>query len=118
MSITIKAGLSRETRFLSEDAAEPTSKKDVPRSFSIRCIVRFSVSQNTFSFTQLMITKVSFFYYLKLDCYIIIGSGNTVSTVQEEKKHNKRLRKPKDEFVKIMDNLNLAYPRKIGKLFI
>ena len=31
----------------------------------------------------------------------------------EEKKYNLRLTKSEEEFVKIMDNLNLAYPKKI-----
>ena len=41
-------------------------------------------------------------------------SGQTVTTVGEEMEHNKRLTKPEDEFVKIMDNLNLPYPKQIG----
>ena len=39
--------------------------------------------------------------------------GETSSTVGEEKTLNPRLSKPEDEFIKIMDNLNLAYPKKI-----
>ena len=39
--------------------------------------------------------------------------GETSSTVNEEKTLNPRLSKPEDEFIKIMDNLNLAYPKKI-----
>ncbi|XP_013881071.1 persulfide dioxygenase ETHE1, mitochondrial [Austrofundulus limnaeus] len=39
--------------------------------------------------------------------------GQTVSTVGEELKFNPRLTKPLEEFVKIMDNLNLAKPKKI-----
>ena len=35
------------------------------------------------------------------------------STVGEEKRHNPRLGKGKDEFVEIMANLELAYPKKI-----
>jgi sulfur dioxygenase len=42
-------------------------------------------------------------------------NGHTKSTVQEEKAHNPRLKVAisKDEFVHIMDNLNLAYPKHI-----
>lgn len=42
-------------------------------------------------------------------------NGNTVSTVGAEKKHNKRLgnNKSKAEFIEIMDNLKLAYPKFI-----
>lgn len=36
------------------------------------------------------------------------------TTVLEEKKYNPRLTKTKEEFVKIMANLNLAYPDQIG----
>lgn len=36
----------------------------------------------------------------------------------EEKRYNPRLTKSLDEFVKIMDNLNLPYPKKIGKLSV
>jgi len=39
--------------------------------------------------------------------------GETSSTVYEEKTLNPRLSKPEDDFIKIMDNLNLAYPKKI-----
>ena len=42
-------------------------------------------------------------------------SGRLVTTVLEEKTLNPRLTKPKEEFIKIMDNLGLAYPKKIGK---
>lgn len=41
-------------------------------------------------------------------------SGQTVTTVGEEKTYNPRLTKSLDEFVEIMNNLNLAYPKKIG----
>ncbi|KAJ3088924.1 Ethylmalonic encephalopathy 1 [Quaeritorhiza haematococci] len=39
--------------------------------------------------------------------------GRTVSSIGEEKKFNLRLTKSKGEFIKIMDNLGLAYPKKI-----
>ena len=39
--------------------------------------------------------------------------GFTVSTIGEEKKFNPRLSQGKEEFVKIMKNLNLSYPKKI-----
>ncbi|KAI4903083.1 hypothetical protein NFI96_000972 [Prochilodus magdalenae] len=39
--------------------------------------------------------------------------GQTASTVDEEKKFNPRLTKPVEEFVKIMENLNLPKPAKI-----
>lgn len=39
--------------------------------------------------------------------------GLTVTTVGEEKLYNARLTKTMDEFVQIMENLNLAYPKKI-----
>jgi sulfur dioxygenase len=42
--------------------------------------------------------------------------GQTVSSVIEEKTLNPRLTKPREEFIKIMDNLGLPYPKKIGKL--
>jgi hypothetical protein len=34
--------------------------------------------------------------------------------VGEERRHNLRLTKPKDDFVDIMANLGLPYPKKIG----
>ena len=40
--------------------------------------------------------------------------GKTVTTVGEELKFNPRLTKTEDEFVKIMENLNLPYPKQIG----
>lgn len=41
--------------------------------------------------------------------------GMTCTTVGEEKRLNPRLTKSLEEFVKIMDNLNLPYPKMIGK---
>ncbi|XP_049769232.1 persulfide dioxygenase ETHE1, mitochondrial isoform X1 [Schistocerca serialis cubense] len=41
--------------------------------------------------------------------------GQTASTVGEEKKFNPRLSKSEKEFVEIMNNLNLAYPRQIDR---
>jgi len=39
--------------------------------------------------------------------------GRNVSTVDEEKRYNPRLSKTKDEFVKLMSELNLPYPKQI-----
>jgi len=39
--------------------------------------------------------------------------GRNISTVDEEKQFNPRLSKGKDEFVKIMSELNLPYPKKL-----
>jgi sulfur dioxygenase len=41
--------------------------------------------------------------------------GHLLSTVEEELKHNKRLVHSKEEFIKIMDNLNLATPKYLDK---
>ena len=38
-----------------------------------------------------------------------------MTSVSEEKTLNPRLTKPRDEFVKIMNELGLPYPKKIGK---
>lgn len=43
--------------------------------------------------------------------------GQTVTTIGIEKVYNRRLAKPLDEFIELMNNLNLAYPKKIGKCF-
>ncbi|XP_018300212.1 persulfide dioxygenase ETHE1, mitochondrial [Mycetomoellerius zeteki] len=42
-------------------------------------------------------------------------NGRTVTTVAEEKALNPRLSKSLEEFVRIMDNLNLPYPKMIDK---
>ncbi|XP_013078324.2 persulfide dioxygenase ETHE1, mitochondrial-like isoform X1 [Biomphalaria glabrata] len=42
-------------------------------------------------------------------------TGQTMSTVGEELRYNPRLTKPKNEFVEIMKNLNLPYPKQIDK---
>ena len=42
-------------------------------------------------------------------------TGQTCSTVGEEKTLNSRLTKTKPEFIEIMKNLNLAYPAQIDK---
>jgi len=41
--------------------------------------------------------------------------GRTVTSVSEEKTLNPRLTKPRDEFVKIMNELGLPYPKKIDE---
>lgn len=41
--------------------------------------------------------------------------GFTVTTVDEENRLNPRLTKPLKEFIDIMNNLNLAYPKMIDK---
>lgn len=46
------------------------------------------------------------------------AEGQTVSTVDEEKKFNPRLTKTLDEFVNIMNNLNLPKPKKIGIVLV
>jgi len=42
-------------------------------------------------------------------------NGQTVTTVAEEKLYNPRLTKSKEEFIKIMETLNLPYPNKIDE---
>ena len=39
--------------------------------------------------------------------------GVTASSIGEEKRYNRRLTKPLDQFIKIMAELNLAKPSKI-----
>ena len=46
--------------------------------------------------------------------FLCVLSGQTVSTVGEERKFNPRLTKNLEEFVNIMNNLNLRHPAKIG----
>jgi len=41
--------------------------------------------------------------------------GQTVTSVLEEKKYNPRLTKTKEEFIKIMNELGLPYPKQIDK---
>ena len=48
----------------------------------------------------------------ELDC---VTKGMMVTTVGEEKLHNPRLTKKVEEFVKIMEGLGLAYPKKIDE---
>lgn len=42
-------------------------------------------------------------------------TGQMVTTVAEEKQLNPRLTKSREEFIKIMSNLNLPYPKQIDK---
>lgn len=55
---------------------------------------------------------------LRVDSYWFHFIGLTCSSVLEEKTYNPRLTKPKVEFVKLMNNLNLPYPKKIGKKYL
>ena len=41
--------------------------------------------------------------------------GVMSTTVGEEKQHNPRLTKSLEEFIKIMEGLNLSYPKKIDE---
>ena len=43
----------------------------------------------------------------------IFSIGQTETSVAEEKELNPRLTKSKEEFVKIMENLGLPYPKQI-----
>ncbi|XP_053207007.1 uncharacterized protein LOC128391184, partial [Panonychus citri] len=43
-------------------------------------------------------------------------NGQLTSTIGEEKKFNPRLSKSWEEFIQIMENLNLDYPKMMGKL--
>ncbi|XP_068099431.1 persulfide dioxygenase ETHE1, mitochondrial [Hyperolius riggenbachi] len=55
-------------------------------------------------------------FSLPEDCFLYPGhdyTGQTVTTVGEEKRLNNRLTKNEDEFVKIMNNLNLPRPAQI-----
>ncbi|XP_054903015.1 persulfide dioxygenase ETHE1, mitochondrial [Poeciliopsis prolifica] len=55
-------------------------------------------------------------FQLPEDCLLYPAhdyKGQTVTTVGEERKYNPRLTKNLEEFVKIMDNLNLPKPKKI-----
>lgn len=53
------------------------------------------------------------------DCFKLYPAhdykGQTCTTVGEEKHYNPRLTKPLDEFIKIMENLNLPYPKMIDR---
>lgn len=44
--------------------------------------------------------------------------GQMNSTIGEEKKHNPRLTKSREEFVQIMADLKLCYPKQIGKMSV
>lgn len=41
--------------------------------------------------------------------------GQMNSTIGEEKKHNPRLTKSREEFMQIMADLKLSYPKQIGR---
>lgn len=45
---------------------------------------------------------------------IIYFTGQTVTTVVEEKTYNPRLTMSLDEFIEVMDNLNLPKPKNMG----
>ncbi|OCT57127.1 hypothetical protein XELAEV_18003956mg, partial [Xenopus laevis] len=56
-------------------------------------------------------------FSLPENCLLYPGhdyTGQTVSSVEEEKRLNPRLTKDEAEFVKIMNNLNLPKPKQIG----
>ena len=73
-----------------------------------------SVCQTQPSSIQPMTTRVGF-------CSIILQIaqktllGLTCTTVGEEKQHNPRLTKSKEEFIALMAGLGLPYPKKIDE---
>jgi sulfur dioxygenase len=55
-------------------------------------------------------------FSLPEDCLVYPAhdyKGNTVSSIGEEKRFNPRLTKSKEEFIEIMNNLNLPRPAQI-----
>jgi sulfur dioxygenase len=46
---------------------------------------------------------------------VFFRRGQHETTVAEEKEFNPRLSKSLEEFVEIMNNLNLPYPKQIGE---
>jgi sulfur dioxygenase len=54
------------------------------------------------------------FYFNYFDFFFQL-KGRTSSTVREEKLYNPRLTKSKEEFIKIMSELNLPKPKKIDE---
>jgi sulfur dioxygenase len=44
-----------------------------------------------------------------------LAQGRTCSSIAEEKQHNLRLTKTRDEFMDIMTNLGLPYPKQIDR---
>ena len=70
-----------------------------------------------------MLSKVSlgcsqlhwFVWIISADSTLHSHSGLTCTTVGEEKQHNPRLTKPKEEFISLMAGLGLPYPKKIDE---
>lgn len=69
---------------------------------------KFEASQGRFSNYLLLLFSV----------FVHAFRGLLQTTVAEEKKYNPRLTKTVDEFVNIMNNLNLPYPKQIGELLV
>ena len=44
----------------------------------------------------------------------LLSQGQTATSVEEEKRFNPRLTKTKGEFIKIMNELGLPYPKQLG----
>ena len=57
----------------------------------------------------------SFCFLLYFCRFSISLPGLTCTTVGEEKQHNPRLTKPKEEFIALMAGLGLPYPKKIDE---
>lgn len=67
-----------------------------------------------YNYVRNMVLYSVIFVSLLTDCVCLCASGQTASTVAEERQFNPRLTKSLDEFVHIMNNLNLPKPKKIG----
>lgn len=77
---------------------------------------RFSRCQPILGFSQHMTTsklRHQKLFSIVAQCFIL--RGQLESSVAEEKELNPRLSKTLDEFIEIMDNLKLPYPKQIGK---
>lgn len=107
---------------------EPTFKREVQRLFMSQftrefyhCLRTLHSIQHTTTSEFILIKRVILQFQGRVHSLHFISytthnnRGILHTTVAEEKKYNPRLTKTIDEFIDIMNNLNLAYPKQIGK---
>lgn len=99
-------------------AAEPTSKKAVQKVCIVPCTREFSRYQTISVCSRHTITSELRFCLDELSRSrdVFFHRGQLETSVGEEKEFNPRLTQTLEEFVEIMENLNLPYPKQIGEL--
>jgi hypothetical protein len=91
-----------------------STQHTITSEFSRYSPANFKITKKIIS-RPMLIQFYLFFVFIYTHTCVHSLRGMLETSVAEEKKFNPRLTKTIDEFVDIMNNLNLPYPKQIGK---